>query len=497
MDYSHVVNVFLYNATEFDWTFNHAWFDSGGIKVPGTWPAVVKSQTSIEIICHENDGSWAGCSGWVSYKVNGVDMFFAFSNPTSTIVDAKNKIGLGFDSSIWDSMEDQYFGKSAAWPINSMGDGHWMRSDINNCSGDASNATFIISTYHNTVELANIQVVSALALHTGLRTDGYRRYFRCDDSPTNVIGIGWSHFKGIALWGDRIIFTHSNIHGGDPACGKYIVSKQTSSSDWITAATLNTEPEGWRHCCSTQACGSFMAMGIQQEVDSDSSQIQIIDNRPVQYYQRPVVIDKIDQPKTGVNGVAMAKESGLDGKYIVAGINGHSIMCYRSQSADLFHNPGWDFLGEITDFPTSGSGLALVVQTDGSMWMLIIDALHDALDCFVRLFKFDFSVHPPAYQEYGTTKNMSFTQSGVITLLEEYAAIPGPQPELQAAIIALLATKGVDYLNTSFRYGKGLQVNSPHQLTIFATDRNTFPLADIPLVGSQRNFSLVGFIADG
>ena len=484
----HINQVTLTNNTKSIWTFNHEWFDSGRRADDVEWPQQIFPGQSPTIETYERDSGFTGCSGWVSYKVNGVDLFFAFSNPLETVVFAKNKIGLGLDDTIWDDMDDQYFGKSDTFPLPS---GDYLIYDISSTSGITNYANFAITDWNDQIELANIEVTSAVKLFENLNTSGQRQYFRCDDSPTDLEGIALSHFKGISVWGDRVIFSHTNINGGDPAVGKYVISK-LADSDWTTTATLDTEPDEYRHCCSSQACGSFMAMGTQEIVDGVSSKIQIFDNRAVRYFGQPKLIGEIEQPNSGVNGVAMAKEHGPGGKYIIAAINSHTISSYRSDSDDLFTNTGWTFLGDITNFEDSGSGLALVVQVDGTMWMFVMDAAHGALDNFVKLYNFDFSQSPPIWTKIPAIKNMSFSQSGVITDLEQLVIFTGPLPDLlKAVVIALLATVGVDNLNTSFRYGKGLSITSPTSINIFATDRNVFPLAKIPVIGTNQNFSMV------
>jgi hypothetical protein len=93
---------------------------------------------------------------------------------------------------------------------------------------------------------------------------------------------------------------------------------------------------------------------------------------------------------------------------------------------------------------------------------------------------------------------MSTPRSGVITDLEELVAFTGPLLDpvflpLTAILILILATKGVEYLNTSFRYEKGLYITSPTSLNVYATDRNVWPLAGIPAVGTNENFAMVKF----
>lgn len=64
-------------------------------------------------------------------------------------------------------------------------------------------------------------------------------------------------------------------------------------------------------------------------------------------------------------------------------------------------------------------------------------------------------------------------------------------PILGAALSGLLAKFGVSYLNSSFRWGKGLKISSEEKIEVYATDRNILPLSIIPKLGSNKDFSLV------
>jgi len=81
--------------------------------------------------------------------------------------------------------------------------------------------------------------------------------------------------------------------------------------------------------------------------------------------------------------------------------------------------------------------------------------------------------------------------SDSVTLLQEYiAAIIVFNPVVGAALSVLLAL-GSGFLNSSFRWGKGLAITSPDTITVYASDRNVLPLSRIPLVGSDKDFSVV------
>lgn len=56
---------------------------------------------------------------------------------------------------------------------------------------------------------ANLQLDDVVRVfHNIPATPSYRKYYKCRDLPTSCTGMVQSHFKGIASYGDKIIFSH-------------------------------------------------------------------------------------------------------------------------------------------------------------------------------------------------------------------------------------------------------------------------------------------------
>ena len=63
------------------------------------------------------------------------------------------------------------------------------------------------------------------------------------------------------------------------------------------------------------------------------------------------------------------------------------------------------------------------------------------------------------------------------------------QTPLANALILFLWSVAEPYMNSSFRWGKGLAITSPDSVTVYASDRNVFSLSQI--APSRQDFSLV------
>lgn len=297
----------------------------------------------------------------------------------------------------------------------------------------------------------------------------------------------------LSLQGHRIIrgeliFTHTNL-AGEGAFGKYLIADGLDAGAQGTVdATYETQPEGWCHPCSAQACGSFMAMGIQQAEDSDTSVIQICDLQNTQDNQRMVVLGGF-AVNGGINGVGMTRESGPDGRYLVAGVNGNSLTLYRSASNALL--PGEiDFspVYHTCKFAESGAGLALVTQTDGRIFLFTLNADDDGANNTICLYSIDLAAGIPLSK----LAHRSMTVPGVSQSLTDLLSyMLNNQTPLGNAIILLLWAVAEPFMNSSFRWGKGLAITSPDSVTVYASDRNVLPLSHA--TPTRQDFSLVAW----
>jgi hypothetical protein len=341
---------------------------------------------------------------------------------------------------------------------------------------------------------ANLQMTDVQATFATVNVLGVRQYYECGDPPTQLTGLLESHFKGVATFGNKRIFTHTDIDPVKPASnGRLLVGNViTSGLQGAIDVDLYTQHPNWCHPCGIQACGSFMAMGIQATASgpgAQCSEIQILDIRNVLLDQPPVLLGTIDRPQDGINGVAMTKEAGEDGHYLVAGVNGTTLTVYRSAGSSLLPPASASFtqVFEDTAFPDSGAGLALITQADGAIFLVSMNADDDGKNSLIGLYRLDLDASPPACNPLAHRTMPVPGISASITQLQEYVATLPIVGRSLSALLALL----VGTLNSSFRWGKGLSITSPDSFEIHATDRNVLPLSKISGSGSMKDFSLV------
>jgi hypothetical protein len=339
----------------------------------------------------------------------------------------------------------------------------------------------------------NLQMNDVQAAFAAVNVQGVRQYYECSDPPTEPIGLLESHFKGVAAFGDKLIFTHTNLVPFQSELnGRYLIGGAITSGDQGRIDVDEyTEPPGWAHPCGIQACGSFMAMGIQRSADGDgarASEIRIFDIRKALVDEPIVQLGAIERPNDGINGVAMTKMAGDDGGYIVAGVNGHALTIYRSAGPSLL-SPGpvtFTQVFEDPNFPDSGAGLALITQVDGRIFLVSMNADDSGANSLIGLYSVDLdnnAICPVLPQKAMPIPGMSDS----LTLLLGYiATIPLIGRDL-SKLLAPLA----NIFNSSFRWGKGLSITSADSFEIYATDRNVLPISKIPVIGSAKDFSVV------
>ena len=99
---THNCIVKINNGTKSDFTYGTDWYDSGRLADSFSWPKTIKPGQQTNVLSYEKDWSWAGCSGYVTYKMFDTDITIAFSNPSA----GDNKLGVGTGGqNVWDSME--------------------------------------------------------------------------------------------------------------------------------------------------------------------------------------------------------------------------------------------------------------------------------------------------------------------------------------------------------------------------------------------------------
>lgn len=499
------VNVNIENLTDYDLIYVDHGFHKSKFSDKSSWPKVIHSNEKINIRCQDNS-MFYGCSGWVQYTLNGQPLFFCFANP----IGKKNQIEVGDQFDIYHHMGSHYADDIEVkkyFEIDRIKD-KWVVIDLYNTDGKNSNAYFKLNKILDLkqVDESNIQMNDVERSFHSLSTANYRKYYKCaSKTPDLVLGFVKSHFKGLAFYKDKIIFTHTNLGVVLDGPGKYLVSDQLNRSEQGEIQFVHeTEPKNWHHPCGAQACGSFMAMGNQESADgSKVSEIQIYDIRNVQINKPANLIHRIPRAG-GVNGVAITKENTPDGKYIIAAGEGKVITIYKSTSSSL-HDPNNQFITLSTfelyqsdkdEYKASGSGLALITQKNGDIFLVTLNDNDNGGSSKMNLYKltgFNDEGGKNIKCEMKNSRDMPIdgVSQTVRGLQYRIAAITAFNPILGATLSGLLAKFGVAYFNSSFRWGKGLKITSEDKFEVYATDRNIFPLSVLPVVGTDKDFSLV------
>ena len=488
----HRVTVTIKNNAASPLLFDRQWFDHGS--VDGYVPHTIAAKSQVVIEC---SGGIPGTSGWLKYTYNGAPFYFCFSNPLV----GRNGIEFGCSTSAWDGMGGQYFPGSRA--VAGTGT-DWLTAIIQSTGGDINNASFSVQYCDvGVVTPANIELNDVVATFNNVSNSASRTYYKCPAGipPATLMQ---SHFKGIARFADKLIFTHTNLLVTE-SNGKYLIAQAPGGA---TQAGVNriydTMHDGWQHPCSSQACGSFMAMGIQKSEGGDGSkhsEIEILDIRRAQVNQPLNPITTIEHPTDGVNGVAMTKEHGPDGCYLVAGINGQVLTLYRSSSSNLLA-PGLSFFefDSIADFPESGAGLALVTQSDGSIYIITLNADDDGNNNTMGLYAITYQAGVASSFAIHTDPNIPRRampiqdKSDVTALIPEYAALSITiDPEIKIALTALAVMDAAksNLFNNSFRWGKGLAITSSENIEVYASDRDALPLSQVVEPSTDHDFSVL------
>ena len=116
-------------------TYVKDWYDSGRLADSYCWKQIIEPGDHADILNYERDWSSAGCSGYVTYEMLGMEITIAFSNPSS----GHNKLGVGTSGKIvWDNMENHDYKE---FPVNiDLRDGstliftcHCTGGDTNSC----------------------------------------------------------------------------------------------------------------------------------------------------------------------------------------------------------------------------------------------------------------------------------------------------------------------------------------------------------------------------
>ena len=96
----------IWNNSGINMRFLRDWYHSGRIGDGYSWPKTIADRNSKDALICGKDFSMAGCSGYVTYEMEGTDVTIAFSNPST----GRNKLGVGVTGkSVWEEMSSHNY----------------------------------------------------------------------------------------------------------------------------------------------------------------------------------------------------------------------------------------------------------------------------------------------------------------------------------------------------------------------------------------------------
>ena len=88
-------------ADSSDMTYVADWYNHGRLAEGFSWRETIKPGEKRDVLSYELDWSWAGCSGYVTYRMFDTNITIAFSNPSV----GNNKLGDGTGGKkVWEEM---------------------------------------------------------------------------------------------------------------------------------------------------------------------------------------------------------------------------------------------------------------------------------------------------------------------------------------------------------------------------------------------------------
>jgi hypothetical protein len=333
------VDLTIINDTDVTLTFGGGWFEAGRLADGHVWPGTIPADETVNISCCERAWSLAGCAGGALYYAGEVPLYFFFSNPAI----GYNGIEIGTDASMRREMS-RYRGSAVKRMLDLQDGGRWMIAEIK-CRGGAEKRDCwefrVCDT--NTIQPANLELSDVAKVFASISPEGMRQHFQRAG--------GWAGFSG-----------------------------------------------PWRHQGGVQACGSFIAMGTQQSAAGQaSSSIQVFDARLAQVDGPLRLIGEIARPGLGIDGVAMTREAGKDGRYIIAGVSERKLAIYCSPGASLLSSDAAAEFTEVFNYPNfaeAGAQLALVTQKDGAIYLISMTGRASGADHKMCLYRMYFGARP-------------------------------------------------------------------------------------------------------
>ena len=137
----------IYNGPDSsDMTYVSEWYRNGRLAEGFSWTETIKPGERRDVLNYELDWSWAGCSGYVTYKIFDTNITIAFSNPSVGV----NKLGVGTGGrNVWEEMTNHDYSEFTV-NVTASGDKKARMKFDCMCTGGRTNiCTVNITAYTN------------------------------------------------------------------------------------------------------------------------------------------------------------------------------------------------------------------------------------------------------------------------------------------------------------------------------------------------------------
>ena len=366
--------------------------------------------------------------------------------------------------------------------------------------------------------LANPVVDDVEAVFDGISRSGSDTLY---DLPVGspIFNAMYSHFKGAIKCQDHMIFSHTNVkdekHPLPNGHGFYFYTNTPGKKNKKVKHVQYSEPPTWCHPGGMQTCGSFMVVGIQKAVKKEShSMIQIYDARNAQHNKDMKLIGEISRSegefvqhlddgttktlkrKGSIQSAGMTRRLTSDGNasYIISANSGKQVTFYESESSTLLCGDGattkfnelfcWEITKARKCICVDSSGkecdceCAEESEGEDNVNCLCKDKDGNKCDCEC--------VYPPREGKTSLIAGSLVTQKmkdgepaervfflGFDAKDEKKNMLKLYELDFDKKIMVFIKEKKMNkgHSTATFRYGKGISVESENRIDVYATSR--------------------------
>ena len=128
-----------------DMTYVADWYQNGRLTEGFSWQETIKPGVRKDVHSYELDWSWAGCSGYVTYRMFETNITIAFSNPTI----GRNKLGVGTGGmKVWEEMSSHDYNEFTV-NVDASNERAKLQFDCKCTDGTTNTCTVNIKAYTN------------------------------------------------------------------------------------------------------------------------------------------------------------------------------------------------------------------------------------------------------------------------------------------------------------------------------------------------------------